>query len=145
MWRTPHRAAGATEVATDLRVAWRARYDALIRTGLEQNPAQLPAPGRRRRPAQTKRRNLLERLDRERNAVLRFLDDLTVPFTNNLSERDLRMLKTRLHISGSCTALGAQRLATIRGYLQTACKQGHPLGAVLRTVVQGRPLEPDTG
>ncbi len=81
--------------------------------------------GRRRRPAQTKTRNLLERLDRERNAVLRFLDDLTVPFTNNLSERDLRMLKTRQHISGSFrTALGAQRFATIRGYLQTDRKQG---------------------
>ncbi len=85
--------------------------------------------GRRRHPAQTKTRNLLERLDRERNAVLRFLDDLTVPFTNNLPERDLRMLKTRQHISGSFrTALGAQRFATIRGYLQTARKQGQPLG-----------------
>ncbi len=95
------RAASVTEVAPDVRAALRARYDALIREGLEQNPKKLPAPGRRRRPAQTKTRNLLERLDRDRDAVLRFVDDLTVPFTNNLSEQDLRMLKVRQHISGS--------------------------------------------
>ena len=46
------RAAGATEVAPDVRAALRARYDALIRTGLEHNPEKPPAPGRRRRPAQ---------------------------------------------------------------------------------------------
>ncbi len=34
-----------------------------------------------------------EHLDRDRDATLRFLDDLTVPFTNNLAERALRMLK----------------------------------------------------
>ena len=78
--------------------------------------------------------------------MLRFLDDLTVPFPKNLSERDLHMLKVRQHISRSFrTALGAQRFATIRGYLQTARKQGQSLGEVLRTVVQGHPWEPDTG
>ena len=78
--------------------------------------------------------------------MLRFLDDLTIPFTNNLSERDFRMRKVRQHISGSFrTILGAQHFATIRGYLQTARKQGKPLGEVIRAVVQGQPWEPDTG
>ena len=140
------RAAGASAVAPDLRATLRARYDALLRTGLEQNPEKLPAPGRRRRPAQTKVRNLLERLDRDRDAALRFLDDVEVPFTNNLAERDLRMLKVRQHISGSFrTAKGAERFATIRGYLQTARKQDQSLLEVLRWVVRGRPWEPDTG
>ena len=118
----------------------------MIRTGLEQNPEKLPAPGRRRRPGQTKTRNLLERLDRDRDATLRFLDDLTVPFTNNLAERALRMLKVRQHTSGSFrSSKGAERFATIRGYPQTARQQGQSLWEVLRSVVGGQPWEPDTG
>ena len=140
------RAAGASEVAPDLRAALHERYDTLIREGLKQNPEKLPAPGTRRRPAQTKTRNLVERLDRDRDATLRFLDDLTVPFTNNLAERALRMLKVRQHISGSFrSSKGAERFATLRGYLQTARQQGQSLWEVLRSVVQGQPWEPDTG
>ncbi len=89
---------------------------------------------------------LLERLDRDRDATLRFLDDLTVPFTNNLAERALRMLKVRQHISGSFrSSKGAERFATIRGYPQTARQQGQSLWEVLRSVVGGQPWEPDTG
>jgi len=49
-----------------------------------------PRPGHR----QSKTRNLLERL-RDRDAqVLLFARDLTVPFTNNQAERDVRPTKT---------------------------------------------------
>lgn len=140
------RQAGAKAVDSALRERLRERYDTLIRQGLEENPATLPAPGRRRRPKQTKTRNLLERLDRDREATLRFLDDLTVPFTNNMAERDLRMLKVRQHISGSFRSdKGAQRFAVIRGYLQTAAKQEQSLWTVLESVVHGEPWKPNTG
>jgi hypothetical protein len=43
--------------------------------------------GRRGRPAQTKSRNLLERLDRDRDAVLRFMTSPLAFFTNNSAER----------------------------------------------------------
>ena len=89
---------------------------------------------------------LLERLDRDRDATLRFLDDLTVPFTNNLAESALRMLKVRQHISGSFrSSKGAERFATIRGYPQTARQQAQSLWEMLRSVVGGQPWEPDTG
>jgi transposase len=42
----------------------------------------------------------LERLDRDRTEVCRFLVDLRVPPTNNQAERDLRMVKLQQKISG---------------------------------------------
>lgn len=140
------RQAGAAKVDPELRDRLRARYDALIRQGLEENPEVLPAPGRRRRPKQTKTRNLLERLDRDREATLRFFEDLSVPFTNNLAERDLRMLKVRQNVSGTFRSEeGAKRFALLRGYLQTGRKQKQSLWAVLQSVVRGEPWKPDLG
>ena len=46
------------------------------------------------------RHNLALRLQKRREAVLRFLTDVAVPYTNNQAERDLRMMKLRMKISG---------------------------------------------
>ena len=97
------------------------------------------------RPAQSKTWNLLERLDTQRANVLRFLDDLIVPFDNHLAERDLRRVKVRQKISGTFrTTAGAQAFGTVRGYLGTAKKQGKPLLTALRSVLHGDPWTPDT-
>ena len=53
------------------------------------------------RQGRTKRRpghNLLERLKTYKDDVLRFLCDFAVPFTNNLAERGLRMMKVKMKI-----------------------------------------------
>jgi transposase len=51
-----------------------------------------------------------------------------VPFTNNLAERDLRMMNVRQKTSGCFrTATGAENLATLRTVLSTARKQGWSL------------------
>jgi transposase len=57
--------------------------------------------------------------------VLRFLHDFAVPFTNNLAEQDLRMMKVKMKISGSFRTLaGAFRFATLRSVVSTARKHG---------------------
>ena len=68
--------------------------------------------------------NLLRRLNTRKADVLRFLSDAAVPFTNNLAERDARMMKLRQKISGGFRAVtGAEDFAIIRSVLSTARKQ----------------------
>jgi transposase len=66
---------------------------------------------------------------------------LSVPFTSNGSERDLRMLKVRQKVSGCFrTEAGAREFCRVRGYLSTARKQGYALPHALERVLAGKPL-----
>ena len=57
--------------------------------------------------------------------MLRFLASPQVPFTNNLAERDGRMMKLRHKISaGFRSEQGAADFAVIRSLLSTTRKQG---------------------
>ena len=109
------------------------RYDAILTEGLAFHAAQ-PALVRPERTGKAKARgrkrrrvghNLLLRLSIRKQDVLRFLSDLTVPFTNNLAEQAARMMKLRQKISGGFrSAAGAADFAVIRSLLATAKKQG---------------------
>jgi transposase len=69
--------------------------------------------------------DLLQRLKTFQTETLRFLTDFDVPFTNNLAEQDLRMMKVKMKISGSFRTLaGAQIFATLRSVVSTARKHG---------------------
>ncbi len=57
--------------------------------------------------------------------MLLFLFDWSVPFTNNLGERDLRMMKLLMKNPGGFRSLqGAREFVTLRSVLSTARKQG---------------------
>jgi hypothetical protein len=80
----------------------------------------VPKPARRKSPAPA----LAKRLRECREQVLRFMTDLTVPFDNNGSERDLRMVKLQQKTSGCFrTGAGAAAFCRIRSYLSSARKQ----------------------
>jgi transposase len=104
-------------------------YDAILTEGFafhEAQPALISTA--RKRNGRVPRRtghNLLRRLHGRKLDVLRFLSDPTVPFTNNLAERDGRMMKLRQRISGGFRSFeGAEDFAVIRSLLSTARKQG---------------------
>src|ERR1019366_488163 len=104
-------------------------YDAILADGLafhEGQPAVAAAKAGRRGPAPRRvGHNLLLRLSTRKQDVLRFLRDPSVPFTNNLAERDGRMMKLRQKISGGFRSVyGARDFAVIRSLLSTARKQG---------------------
>jgi Transposase IS66 family len=56
--------------------------------------------------------------------VLRFLVDVEAPFTNNLAEQALRMMKVKMKISGAFrTSDAAQDFAALRSVIPAARKQ----------------------
>jgi transposase len=133
------RAAGCGRVDDDARVRLRGRYHRLLTDGQAANPPPRTARRGRRSPAA----NLLARLDRHRDEVLRSLDDTRVPFDNNQAERDLRMVKLQQKISGCWRTLtGAEAFLILRSYVSTARKHGmNPLTA-LRRLFDGHPWLP---
>ena len=121
---------------------YRRRYAAPLAAGEAAEPP--PARGHHRgRPRRTPGAQLLYRLRRDQDAVLRFLTDRRVPFDNSEAERDLRMMKVEQQVSGGFRAsTGAHTFCTLRGYLSTARKQGqHALGT-LRGLLAGQPFIP---
>lgn len=104
----------------------RRRYDELVEEALAYHRSLPPlARGKRGRKKRRPGHNLALRMAKHKEAVLRFLTDFEVPFTNNLAEQDLRMMKLRMKISGCFrTAQGACDFATLRTVLSTARKQG---------------------
>lgn len=92
---------------------------------------------------QSKARNLLERMRDREPEILRYTNDLTVPFTNNGSERDLRPVKTQLKISGCHRATsGAQNWLRVRGYISTVGKHQGDILTALRDALTGNPWTP---
>ena len=122
------------------------RYQVIIEAGLIANPP-LPIdpdlPTRKGRRKQTPPKNLLDRLQLSRAAVLLFMHDWRVPFDNNQAERDLRMMKLKQKISGTFRSMeGAQQFCRIRGYISTLRKQGIQVLDALKLVFMETPLFP---
>lgn len=139
------KAAGAVALAEPVLRRFTRRYDELIRAGRRANPHGIEQMNRgrlKRTPAQ----NLLNRLAEDRAAVLLFMHDFQVPFDNNGSERDLRMMKVKQKVSGCFRSTeGAAAFCRIRGYISTLRKQGLPVLPALQSTLRGAPVMPDLG
>ena len=84
--------------------------------------------------------NLFRRLLHKMDEVLRFMQDLSVPFSNNLAEQDLRMEKVKQKISGCFRMFsGGEISCRVRSYISTARKQGWNIIESLTEAVYGAP------
>src|SRR6266516_570429 len=138
------RARGESCLPTSVIEHLTATYHHLIEAELAAQPTPpLPVAKQAGRVKQTKAKNLLDRLRRDAQAVLLFMRDFRVPFTNNGSEQDLRMMKVQQKISGTFRSeTGPVAFCRIRGYFSTMAKQGHRLSVVARQIFTGIPLSP---
>jgi transposase len=139
------RAHHQTTLALEQIQDYEERYATILRAGAEEEQRDAPeATGRRGPKKQRKSKNLLDRLEKYQAETLAFLHDFTVPFDNNLAERDLRMMKVKQKVSGCFrTTTGAHAFCRIRSYISTMKKQGHNAITALKSVFSGTPLVPD--
>ena len=138
------RANGQHELPAQDLAQLQVRYTQLIDAGWAANPRP-PPTGKRGAPKLGPTGSLLRRLDERRQEVLRFATDLAVPFTNNQAERDLRMAKLQMKISGCWrTADGAETFAALRSYVSTVRKNGIAILDALTNLLANNPWLPAT-
>jgi len=69
--------------------------------------------------------NLYLRFEKHHDKILRFIYDFDVPFDNNLAERELRMSKLKMKISGCFRSIRSlQFFCRIRNYISNSQKNG---------------------
>ena len=122
--------------------AFRTLYDAIVNEGEQLNPMAVKPACLRGPVKQSVAFNLLKRFRLYADAVLLFIADHAVPFTNNIGERAVRMPKVKQKISACFrTVLGAENFCVIRSCLDTLRKQGHGMLDVLRRAFNGDPIQ----
>jgi transposase len=130
------RAGGATTLPTATLTDLHARWQQTLTAGYTTNPR--PPSGRGDRVVA-----LLDRLRSADTEVWRFAHDFRVPFDNNQAERDIRMVKLQLKISGCWrTTTGATHWLRIRSYISTTLKNGLGILQALRDALTGNPWLP---
>jgi len=120
-------------------------YGEILAEGYAENPLpdQSTARRKRGRPKKTKAVNLLNRFRDHSKEILAFMYDFTVPFDNNLAERDLRMMKTQQKISGTFRSTqGAEAFCRIRSYISTVRKNSEQVINSICSAFAGSPYIP---
>jgi transposase len=131
------RAAGHACLDETQLAGFRARYRGAVAKGLADNQnrrTQIGKDGRR----------LARRFRDHEDMILRFATDLTVGFTSNQAERDVRPVKVQMRTSGGCwrTLQGLADFAVVQSYLSTAGKWGIDTLDALTQLFDGGPWLP---
>jgi transposase len=128
---------GKTELTYTIKFGFLKRYESILKMGFKSHANDPILPNGK----QQKGKNLLDRLRDFNDAILRFMNDFRVPFTNNQGEQDIRMNKVKQKISGCFRSFsGAKIFCRIRSYISTMRKRGHTSLSALQAVCLGQPL-----
>jgi len=128
-----------------IKIDFEERYSQILKEGIEENflTPQLESFGKRGRKKQSKAKNLLDRCQKYQTEILLFMNDFTVPFSNNLAERDIRMIKLQQKISGTFRSEdGATNFCRVRGYISTVKKHNLPVLTSIVKAFKGEPFIP---
>jgi transposase len=118
--------------------AARSRYHSAVLIGERDTSA-------RAGPLMSKHHALARRLRKREDDYLRFTQNARVPFDNNAAEREIRMGKLRIKVSGCMRSMaGAEVFCAIRSYLSTAAKHGIGMLDALTRAASREPWIPAT-
>jgi transposase len=96
---------------------------------------------KRGRKSKPKTVRLLDVFINRKEEAMRFVHNKDTPFDNNLSERDLRMIKLKQKISGCFrTVHGAEAFCRIRSYISSVRKQGYGVMDAIAQAPAGKPI-----
>ena len=116
-------------------------YDKIIACALSQNPVPINDGTQKGRPKRGKTGALVDRLLLHKDKYMLFFVDFNVPFDNNQAERDIRMFKVKLKVSGCFRSMdGARDFATIMSFVGTARKCGISAFQAIKDALLGCPF-----
>lgn len=128
--------AGEDEIPQSLIKKLERKFSIILGIARRKNPPEQGAGGR---PKKGKARALIDRLIRYKDEVFLCLKNLLVPFTNNLAEQSIRMMKVKTKVSGCFrTFAGGVKFALIMSYLQTARKHGVAAFTAISNALAGK-------
>lgn len=109
-------------------------YDAIVTRGVEENKQT------KGKCARAEEKKLLNRLKKYKDNHLLFLYDFTVPFDNNMSERDLRKCKNCQKMSGGFRKhSGSEMYCNILSVVETCKRKGIQVFEGIRNILDGTP------
>ena len=110
-----------------------------VRSSLTEGWEEHKKPGRMY--AANFERLLLIRAEKYYDNYFRWVEDFSLPTTNNLSERGLRCVKSHMKISGQfVNVTTARNYATIKTYIETCRKNGINEMTALSRLCEGKPI-----
>ena len=114
---------------------YEARFDAILEEGFEQNRKT------KGRIARKEEKKLLNRLKKYKENHLLFLRDFRVPFSNNMSERDLRKCKNREKMAGGFRKKeGRTMFCRILSFVETVKRRKKNLFSSIVSLFKGEPV-----
>ena len=112
------------------------RYDEIIEEGYKENKKI------KSKYLRQEEQRLINRLKKYKENHLMFLYDFSVPFDNNLSERDLRHVKIKQKVSGHFNSMeGIKIYLHIKSIIGTLKKQGRNFYKEIFNIYEGIPVE----
>ena len=110
------------------------RYDEILADGKRQNRTV------KGKIAKQEEKTLIRRLEKYKENHLLFMHDFSVPFENNMSERDLRKCKNRQKISGGFRKYsGNEMYCRIMSVVETYKRKGMGVIENIQKVFEGTP------
>ncbi len=122
---------------TDYIATFNTRLDEILQHGWQEYEADKE---RLEKYGASFERALLNRVEKYRSNYFAWLENFSLPTTNNLSERSLRPVKSKMKIAGQFESEdAAQHYAIIRSYIETCRRKGKNENEALRRLCEGNP------